>query len=110
MLVKFHSSVAGEIVMFAPVAHALLEIVGKRCDERGVITAEQVGEAIERLRQAVAAGGSLPLPCDANPAPDRDGRPVEPISLSRRAFPLLDLLQRTQRDDGYILWEAPKDF
>ena len=110
MLVKFHSSVAGEIIMFAPVAHALLEIIGKRAEERGVVTTEQLGAAIDRLRQAVAAGGSQPLPCDANPPPDRNGRPVEAISLSRRAFPLIDLLQRTQRDEGFILWEAPKDF
>lgn len=110
MLVRFHSSVAGELFMFAPVAHALLDFIGKRADARGVITAEQLAEAIARLQQAVAAGGSLPLPCEAEPQLDRDGRPETPISLSRRAFPLIDLLQRTQRDEGYILWEAPQDF
>lgn len=110
MLVKFHSSVAGEIFMFAPVARALLEIIGKRPEARGVITAEQLADAIARLRQAVAAGGSLPLACEPPPQLDREGRPETPVSLSRRAFPLIDMLQRTQRDDGYLLWEAPQDF
>jgi hypothetical protein len=110
MLVRFHSSVAGELFMFAPVAHALLDIIGKRSDARGVITAEQLPAAIEALRQAVAAGGALPLACEAPPQLDREGRPETPVSLARRAFPLSELMQRTQRDEGYILWEAAQDF
>jgi len=41
MLVKFTSSTSGQIMMFAPVARLLLELVGKECTARGVITTEQ---------------------------------------------------------------------
>jgi hypothetical protein len=54
MLVKFISSTSGQIMMFAAVARQLLDILGKDCSARGVITTEQLPEAIERLRLAAA--------------------------------------------------------
>ncbi len=110
MLVKFHSNVAGELFMFAPVARALLDILGKRADARGVITAEQLLSAIERLQQAVAVGGERPLPAGDGATRTPDDAPATSVSLAQRAFPLIDLMQRTQREDGFILWQAPQDF
>lgn len=54
MLVKFTSSTSGQIMMFAQVARQMLEILGKDCNARGVITSEQLPDAIARLRGAVA--------------------------------------------------------
>lgn len=62
MLVKFTSSTSGQIMMFAQVARQLLELVGKDCSARGVITTEQLPEAIERLRAATAEHKSHSLP------------------------------------------------
>ncbi|EXI87248.1 MAG: hypothetical protein AW11_02675 [Candidatus Accumulibacter regalis] len=117
MLVKFNSSTSGQIMMFAPAARQLLEILHKDCTARGVITSEQLPEAIERLRRAVAGGGSngtLP-PQAGTPAQDDDSNDDRradgpPIGLAQRAFPLIELLEWTRKEDGYILWEAAKDF
>lgn len=54
MLVRFDSSVSGEMLMHAEVAKRLLEIIGKDRTARGVITTEQLPEALTRLRNAVA--------------------------------------------------------
>ncbi|MEF8723935.1 MAG: DUF1840 domain-containing protein [Candidatus Accumulibacter delftensis] len=119
MLVKFNSSTSGQIMMFAPAARQLLEILHKDCTARGVITTEQLPEAIERLRTAVAGGRrsvaeALPTPSTApenNEGSDGD-HPEDgpPIGLAQRAFPLIELLEWTQKEDGFILWEAAKDF
>jgi hypothetical protein len=72
MLVKFNSSTSGQIMMFSPAARQLLEILHKDCTARGVITSEQLPEAIERLRRAVAGGGSSgSLPPQAGTPPPK---------------------------------------
>ncbi|EXI88240.1 MAG: hypothetical protein AW12_01875 [Candidatus Accumulibacter sp. BA-94] len=32
------------------------------------------------------------------------------VGLGQRAFPLIELLQWTQQEDGFVLWEADRDF
>lgn len=115
MLVKFSSSTSGQIMMFSPAARQLLEILHKDCSARGVITTEQLPEAIDRLRTAVAAGshgaGDTP-PQQATTAASNDDQADDspPIGLAQRAFPLIELLEWTRKEDGFILWEAAKDF
>ena len=52
-LVVFRSKAAGEIFMFPETARRIFDIVGKDDAPRGVITAEQVPEALSRLQTAV---------------------------------------------------------
>jgi len=119
MLVKFNSSTSGQIMMFSPAARQLLEILHKDCSARGVITTEQLPEAIERLRTAVAGGrygdtdtpphqATVPAKNDDSNGDKGEGGP--PIGLAQRAFPLIELLEWTRKEDGFILWEAAKDF
>ncbi len=109
MLVTFTSSTSGQIMMFAQVARQLLELVGKDCGARGVITTEQLPEAIQRLRAATADQKSHA----SAEAVDNDGgaeHDAVPIGLGQRAYPLIELLEWTRKEDGFVLWEAAKDF
>ncbi|MEF8700337.1 MAG: DUF1840 domain-containing protein [Candidatus Accumulibacter sp. UW26] len=110
MLVKFISSTSGQIMMFAAVARQLLDILGKDCSARGVITTEQLPEAIERLRLAAAGTpSSTPEPgSDDHQENQDDEAPV--IGLGQRAYPLIELLEWTRKEEGFVLWEAAKDF
>lgn len=110
MLVKFISSTSGQIMMFAPVARQLLEILGKDCEARGVFTTEQLPDAIRRLRQASATPDSqAPAESEAEGGGSGDsGEP--PVGLGQRAFPMIELFERTLADEGYVLWEAPGAF
>ena len=111
MLVKFTSSTSGQIKMFAPVARQLLEILGKECTARGVITSKQIPEAIDRLRAAVAGSVSEPLIDDiGEQGGDREDAEAPRVGLGQRAFPLIEVLEWTRKKKGYILWEASKDF
>lgn len=111
MLVKFNSSTSGQIMMFAPTARQLLEILQKECTARGVITTEQLPEAIARLRAAV--GGERPTAASADNKESPDDKAADdgpPVGLGQRAYPLIELLEWTRKEDGFVLWEAAKDF
>lgn len=105
MLVKFHSSTSGEILMFAETARTLLGVLKKDCGARGVITLEELPDQIARLRAAIERGAGQGQPPD-QPADDEE----LPVGFRQRAVPFLELLERTQRREGYVLWEAPGDF
>ena len=110
MLVKFTSSTSGQIMMFAPVARQMLEILAKDCNARGVITGEQLPDAIASLRAAIADAHRRP---SANSEPDEDTDDAEGASrvgLAQRAYPLVELLEWTRKEDGFVLWEAAHDF
>lgn len=105
MLVKFDSNVAGELLMFADVARRLLTLAGKACTARGVIQADQIPGIVARLRAAADAEKAA----QGNPPPDEE---VDaPVSLGRRAQPFIEFLELTAREkDGFVLWEAARDF
>lgn len=105
MLVKFHSSAAGNLILFAEPAARLLRALGKECSARGVITAEQLPAAIATLDALIHRSEAAPSAAAAE-----DEEAVLPVDLARRAVPLLKLLRHTQAEDGYVLWEAPQDF
>lgn len=106
MLVTFTSNVAGELMMFAEVAQRLLQLVGKECTARGVITAEQIPDIIARLRQAMVEDKAQ----QGRQGGADDDEAANVVSLGRRAQPFIEFLELTVRDDGFVLWEAPRDF
>ncbi len=105
MLVKFISSETGELLMFADVARQLLGALGKRCLAQGSFTADEMAAAAQTLRRAVERGGAA-----AHSDSDEDGE--APVSLGNRAWPFIDMLERTAKGGARanIVWEAPGDF
>lgn len=104
MLVKFHSSTSGEILMFAETARQTVACIGKEALAKGVITFEELPAAIARIEAAIAAAKAEPKADD-----DDDDAPPK-ISQVQRLVPFLELLQRTLGDEGYVVWEAAADF
>lgn len=111
MLVRFNSSETGEIVMFAETARQLLGVLHKECSARGTFTAEEMQPAAERLRQAAKEQPPVEEEEEGENAEGKEKKEL-PISLGRRAWPLIDMLERTARQGskGYITWEAARDF
>ena len=67
-------------------------------------------EDAARLRAAVAAAGRPPEPKDAEEEAERAREPV--VGLSQRAWPLMDMLERTamSRGEAHVVWEAAAPF
>jgi hypothetical protein len=108
-LVVFRSKAAGEIFMFAETARRLLQIVGKDDFERGVIRADELSEALDRLTAAVAQekeelrGDPQRRELDERTGSSQ-GERAPPISLGQRAFPLIEMLRAAQRKKVDVTW------
>jgi Sec-independent protein translocase protein TatA len=126
MVIRLASSTSGKMVMFAEHAHVLFGWIGKECTAHGVFTREQLPEAIARLRrgmdeekqaierqaleQAQEAREEQRNDGDGKEAEGEERRPDEIVTLAQRAQPLIRLMERTLKEDGFILWEASGDF
>jgi Domain of unknown function (DUF1840) len=106
MLVKFVSSETGELMMFAEMAGTLLRALGKETGRRGAFTRDEMLPAAQLLRAAVARGENSEAVRDAEEGEE------QPVALGPRAWPLIDMLERTAKGGAHanIVWEAAADF
>ena len=105
-MITFKSQASGDVMMFAKNAKELLRLIGKDPEAtQGVVTVDQLPDAIARLRDAIEA--------DKSSRADRDsGEPdaVDPgtgqarIHLAQRAIPFLELMQYALDDDKPVTW------
>ena len=104
MLVTFKSKAAGDVIMFGDVAHRMMAIMGKEEGGQGIVTVEQLPEAIARLQAAVAVARQEKRQQEDQfeLAPDGSQRPF--VSLSQRATPLVDLLERSLKKEVPVVW------
>lgn len=105
-LVVFRSRAAGEIYMFAESAQRIFEIIGRAESQRGVITAEQMPDALARLTTAVEADKKATEHASRQVSPPDDS--AEPqargVTLAQRAFPLLEMMRAAQKKGVDITW------
>ena len=110
MLVTFESKASGDVIMFGDVAHRMMAIMGKEEDGQGIVTVEQLPEAIARLKAAVAVDKQEKRTQEDQfeVAPDGSdrGNPRPFVSLSQRAMPLIELLERSLQKRVPVLWGA----
>jgi rubrerythrin len=109
-LVVFRSKAAGEIFMFAETARRILAILGRDDAPRGVIGADQIGDALARLSAAVeeekeqirqAREEAEQAQRRGEPAVDESARA---ITLAQRAHPLLQMLHAAQKKRVDVTW------
>jgi len=99
MLIKFYSKVGG-FTMFGDVGVRLLKVMGQSGVLPGAIRAEDIPQAVARLKGVVAESGAEPSGADNG---DED-EPI-PVTLRQRAFPLIELLERAAAEDCEVLWK-----
>ncbi|MFO1318754.1 MAG: DUF1840 domain-containing protein [Burkholderiales bacterium] len=100
MIVRFDSK-AGGFIMMGDVARELIRMMGHSGVIPSALLAKDIPSALEKLRTAVAAA---PVPPEPEP-PGLFEEPKErPVSMRQRAFPLVDLLERSQRKGCDVLW------
>jgi hypothetical protein len=98
MLVHFDSAV-GEFTMNGEVAVTLLKMMGHTGTVPSAILAADIPKALERLKAALAA-----LP-PSKSAGTEDETKRDEVPLSRRAFALVDLLDRAAKAKADVLWD-----
>ena len=108
-LVVFRSKVAADITMFAENARRIFEIIGRPESARGVITAAQVPDALQRLTAAVDEEKEQHRLAAAHAADDdSEGKGVQArgVTFSQRAFPLIEMLRAAQKKGADVTWGA----
>lgn len=101
MLIVFKAEGAADVMMFGEVAMKMIALMGKPPSERGVVTVEQLPDAIERLKLAVARDKAGPKPA---PPEDQEKDGEVPVGLTQRVLPLIELLEHARREEAPVLW------
>lgn len=108
MLVIFQSQAAGDVIMFGDVAYRMMEVMGKAPEPRGIVTVEQIPEAVARLKAALAADRTHHAEIAAREEPEfektPDGSERPKISLTQRAIPLIELLELSLKNGKPVVW------
>lgn len=109
MLYEFKSRATGSVVMMGPVAERLLGIIGKTGGPTGIITVEQMPQAITNLRAAIDdERRARQQAVQAAGATDHSAGETEPagagVSLEQRAVPLIEMLERALKARRDITW------
>ena len=107
MLITFKSSAAADVLMYKMHAKPLLDLLGKNVDQ-GIITAEEMPDAVTRLEEEVALSKRPPAAqqeSDGNPkSEEEDVDSGKKVSFAARAFPLLEMMRTAKQENTFVMW------
>lgn len=101
MIYEFKSRRTGTVTMTQSVAERLLEIMGKTPGPTGIITVEQIPDAVEAMRRAVS---HEPPPPPESDDPQERSDPNIYVSLGQRTWPLIDMLEEAHAKGVDVTW------
>jgi len=105
MLYCFKSKAGADVLMLAESGDAVLRLMGREPAPQGILETAVLPALIQALDAGVAADDAqFQQAVDAakaagEPPPRRQG-----VSLRQRAWPLHELMQRSQREGADIVW------
>lgn len=104
MLITFKSKAAADVLMYQQHAEPILHLLGK-LSERGVISADEMPDAILKLEAEIARQKSTHV---AKPAIEDEhvshDQSMQSVGFAVRAFPLLEMMRAAKRDHSLIMW------
>ncbi|MEH6626524.1 MAG: DUF1840 family protein [Motiliproteus sp.] len=107
MLITFKTQAYANITMFGDAAKTLLRLMQQNQNIPGAILADDVAEALLNLKNNLK-GTLKGAPADASPdAADTQNEDDTdpPVSLDKRALPLLELLEAAAKAHVDITWD-----
>lgn len=116
MAYTFHSRATADLIMLKATAEQILKLLDKPVHEPGILTVEQIPQAIATLKQAVqedeerrqAIKAAMQGDHEDNAALQKliaaDSERLGPISLRQRVVPLIDMLQDSAAENKPVTW------
>jgi hypothetical protein len=91
--------------MYKTHAKPLLDTLGKDVDQ-GIITAEDMATAIAALENEIALHKRQHAAdeTDSNDSYGDDLESGKQVSISARAFPLLEMMRAAQKENTFVMW------
>ena len=107
-LVIFRSKAGADITMFAESARRIFEILGRPESTKGVITVEQLPDALQRLTTAVEQDKAQQQDSANADKGETAGKGLQArgVTFSQRAFPLVEMLRAAQKKGADVTWGA----
>lgn len=102
-MVRFQSAVAGDVLMLDGPATQLLEMMGYPASRKGAVMAEDIADVRQKLVAALAAAKAAMPAQPADEAATEDA-PEPGVSLSQRAWPLLEMLRLAAERQQHVSW------
>jgi hypothetical protein len=107
-IVIFKSAACADTIYFGDVAKRMMELIGKEVSDKGIVTVEQLPEAIARIKAAIEedkAAHRKQIQED-EPGTEGDGRGGQRprVTLTQRALPLLEMLERSLKEKKPVVW------
>lgn len=104
MLYRFKSKASGDVIMVQAHGNQVLAALGREATPKGILTVDQLPAAIAALLAAIerdeAARRSRGDAADDDTSADE----AVAVGLKRRAWPMLDMLQRALEAQVDIVW------
>jgi len=105
MLYKFKSKAAGDVIMTSLVGDAILKLAGREASSQGIFTTAQMPGVIAALEAAVTDDERRRAEAEAEArAEGRTLAPREGVTLRQRAWPLIEMLKRSQSEGQDVVW------
>jgi len=105
MLYRFKSKAGADVVMLGESGDAVLRLIGREPAPQGILEAATLPALLQALEAGVADDDAQfqravdGAKAAGEPAPRRQG-----VSLRQRAWPLHELMARSQREDVDVVW------
>jgi hypothetical protein len=101
MLIEFASKQSASVLMFGDVAKELVRLMGFTESLPNAVAAEDIPKALARLKAGLEAHEQAQRSSDHADEED-DGTPS--VSLSKRAMPLIQMLEKAQKSGDHVTW------
>jgi len=107
-IVTFKSAASADVIYFGDVAKRMMELMGKEAGDQGIVTVEQLPDAIAKLKAAIAEDKMSHRQIVQTEEPQTEaaeGGGTRPrISLTQRALPLLAMLEESLQEKKPVVW------
>jgi hypothetical protein len=105
MLYKFKSKAAGDVIMMGPGGDQVLQILGREPAPKGILEVADMPAAMRAIEAAVLADEQAREQTEAEAATEGKALPPrEAVTLRQRAWPLLEMIKRSQAAKADIVW------
>ena len=105
MIYKFKSKATGDTLMLGPQGDQVLRLIGREPAARGILEHASLLPAIEALRRAADDDDARrDRGADDRAEPDDAPAGRDTVSLRRRVWPMIEMMQRAHAAGEPIVW------
>ncbi|MGF1754429.1 DUF1840 domain-containing protein [Vibrio makurazakiensis] len=105
MLITFRCKAHSNVTMFGDIGLQLIKMLGHSGTIPGAISSEDVPEALNRLRAAIALEKQALVEPEEDDDEEEDDYIAAPVNISNRAFPLVELLNAAVKEQCEVMWD-----